>query len=178
MAALTVTAEVPVDVKVRVCVEAVFTFTLPNDRLDALTASEIEAASNCTPAEAETPVALAETVTACATFTAETVAEKLPLVAPAASAIEAGTVKAELLLLRLTFNPPLGTAELVATVQLSVPAPVIVVLVQLNFANLGTPLPCSPILFKDASDELLVMSNSPVVDPVAVGSNCNVSVAL
>ncbi len=163
---------------VNVWLVGVFTLTLPNDRLDELTPSEIEAASNCTPADAETPVELAETVTACATFTAETVAEKLPLVAPAANVIEAGTTKAELLLLRVTFNPPLGTAALVDTVQLSVPAPVIVVLVQFNWDSFGTPLPCSPILFQDASDELLVMSNSPVADPVAVGANCKVSVAV
>jgi hypothetical protein len=124
------------------------------------------------------PVELAETVTACATFTAETVAEKLPLVAPAASVIEAGTAKAGLLLLRLTFNPPLGTAALINTVQLSVVAPVIVVLAQFNWVSLGTPLPCNPILFKDASDELLVMSSSPVAEPVAEGSNCNVSVTV
>ena len=151
--------------------------TLPNDRLDELTPSVIEAASNCTPAKAKKPVALAETVTACATFTAETVAEKFPLVEPAASVIEAGTTKDGLLLLRLTFRPPMGTAVLVVTVQLSVPAPVIVVLVQLSWASLGTPLPCSPILLKAPSDELLVKSSSPVAEPVTVGSNCKVTVA-
>jgi hypothetical protein len=46
LAAVTVTAEVPVDERVRVSVEAVFTLTLPNDRLEELTPSEIEAASN------------------------------------------------------------------------------------------------------------------------------------
>lgn len=178
LAALTVTADVPVEVKVSVCVVAVFTFTLPNDTLDELTLSDIEAASNCTPADAEVPVELAETVTACATFTAETVAEKLPLVEPAGSVIEAGTTKDELLLLRLTFKPPLGTATLVVTLQLSVPAPVIVVLLQLSRFSLGTPLPCSPIFFKAPSDELLVMEKLPVVDPVALGSNCTVNVAV
>jgi hypothetical protein len=44
----------------------------------------------------------------------------------------------------------MGTAVLVVTVQLSVPAPVIVVLVQLSWVSLGTPLPCSPILFKSS----------------------------
>lgn len=177
VAALTVTAEVPVEDKVSVCVVAVFTLTLPNDRLDELTPSEIAAASNCTLVDAEMPVALAEIVTACATFTAETVAEKLPLVEPAASVIEAGTTNDELLLARPTFRPPLGTAAPVATVQLSVPAPVIVVLVQLNRVSLGTPLPMIPILFKAPSDELLVRSSSPVDEPVVVGSNCKVTVA-
>jgi hypothetical protein len=178
LAALTVTAEVPVEVRVSVWLAAVFKFTLPNVRLDELTASEIEAASNCTLVDADTPVELAETVTACATFTAEAVAEKLPLVAPAGSVIEAGTTKDELLLVRLTFRPPLGTAVLVVTVQLSVPAPVIVVLVQLSRVSLGTPRPCSPIFRKDPFDALLVMERLPVADPVAVGSNCNVSVAV
>ena len=178
MAALIVTAEVPVDDKVSVCVVAEFTLTLPNDRLDELTPSPIEAASNCMPADAEVPVELADTVTACATFTAETVAEKFPLEEPAASVIEAGTTNDGLLLLRLTFKPPIGTSRLVVTVQLSVPAPVIVVLVQLSWFSLGTALPLIPILFKAPSDELLVRSNSPVVEPVAVGSNCKVTVAV
>lgn len=64
LAALTVTAEAPVELRVSVWLAAVFTLTLPNDRVDELTASEIEAASNCTPADAEMPVALADTVTA------------------------------------------------------------------------------------------------------------------
>jgi hypothetical protein len=114
---------------------------LPNDRLDELTPSVIWAAFSCTPVLAETPAALAETVTACATFTAETVAEKLPLVAPAVSVIVAGTTNEESLLARFTFRPPIGTAALVAKVQLSVPAPVIVLLVQLMRVNCGTPLP-------------------------------------
>jgi hypothetical protein len=46
VAALTVTAEVPLEDRVRVCVVAVFTLTLPNDRLDELTLSDIAAASN------------------------------------------------------------------------------------------------------------------------------------
>ena len=124
------------------------------------------------------PVELADTVTACATFTAETAAEKLPLVAPAANVIEAGTANDELLLLRPTVRPPLGTAVFVTTVQLSVPAPVIVVLAQFNLVSLGTPLPCSPIFFNVPSDEVLVMSSSPVVEPVAEGSNCKVSVTV
>jgi hypothetical protein len=178
LAALTVTAEVPVEERVTVWLAVAFTFTLPKDKLDELTPSEMEAASSCTPADVETPVALADTVTACATFTAETVAVKLPLVEPAANVNEAGTTNDELLLLRLTASPPVGTAMFVFTVQLSLPAPVIVVSAQLNWLSLGTPRPSSPIFFNDASDELLVIETSPVVDPVVVGSNCKVSVAV
>ncbi len=178
LAALTVTAEVPVEVRVSVWLVGVFTLTLPNDKLDELTASEIEAAFNCTLVDADTPVELAATVTACATFTAEAVAEKLPLVTPAASVIEAGTTNDELLLVRATVRPPLGTAIFVDTVQLSLPAPVMVLLAQLNWVSLGTPLPLSPIFHEAPLDALLVMERLPVVDPVVVGSNCKASVAV
>jgi len=60
------------------------------------------------------------------------VAVKLALVAPAATVTVAGKVTAELLLDRLTVKPPLGAAALNPTVQLSVPAPVIDPLEQLN----------------------------------------------
>jgi hypothetical protein len=62
--------------------------------------------------------------------TAETVAEKLALVAPAATVSEAGTVTAALLLARFTVNPPLAAASFRVTVQASVPAPVIDALLQ------------------------------------------------
>ena len=112
------------------------------------------------------------------TFTAETVAAKLALVPPAATVIEAGTVTAGLLLDRLTVRPPLGTAALNATAQLSVPAPLIVTLAQLSLVSFGTPLPVSPTLLRFPSAESLVKSSSPVADPVVVGSNCRVSVAV
>ncbi|MGA9060255.1 MAG: hypothetical protein WB341_01185 [Terracidiphilus sp.] len=47
VAALTITAELPVEDRVRVCAVAVFTFTLPKDKLDGLTLSVIAAASSC-----------------------------------------------------------------------------------------------------------------------------------
>jgi hypothetical protein len=178
LAALTVTADVPVEDRVSVWLAAEFTLAFPNDRLDELTPSPIEAAPNCTPADMEIPVELAETVTACAVLTAETVAAKLPLVAPAGNVIEAGTTNDELLLFRLTFRPPVGTARLVATVQLSVPAPVTVWEAQLNCDSLGTPRPCSPILHEAPVDALLVIERFPVAAPVTVGSNCRVSVAV
>ena len=47
VAALTVTADVPEDVKVSVCVAGVLTATLPNARLDALRLRVDTAAFNC-----------------------------------------------------------------------------------------------------------------------------------
>jgi len=84
-----------------------------------------------------TPPALAVNVTVCAVLTAETVAVKLALVDPAPTVTEAGTVTAELLLARLTANPPLGAAALSVTVQLSVPAPVMDPLTQVNPPKIG-----------------------------------------
>jgi hypothetical protein len=64
-------------------------------------------------------------------------AVKLVVVAPPATLTPAGTVTAELLLVTLTANPPLGAAALSVTVQLSVPAPVIEELPQLSPLNSG-----------------------------------------
>jgi hypothetical protein len=74
-------------------------------------------------------------------LTALIVAVKLPVVAPAATATFAGTLTAELLLVRLTENPPLAAAAFSVTVQLSVPAPVIDELPQVNPLNSGGFVP-------------------------------------
>ena len=68
--------------------------------------------------------------------TVEIVAVKLALVAPAATVTEAGTTTAVSLLDKLTAWPPLPAAAFSVNEQLSVPAPVIDPLVQLN--PLGT----------------------------------------
>ena len=93
----------------------------------------------------------------------------------------AGTFTAELLLDRLTLSPPLGAAELSVTVQASVADPVIDPLVHerpLNAAAVevaaATPVPLRLITAVPFVEELLVILNWPVADPVAVGSNCTV----
>jgi hypothetical protein len=63
VAALTVTGEVPVEDNVSVCVVAVFTLTLPNDKLDELTPSPIADTPNCNAKAFATPPALAVRVT-------------------------------------------------------------------------------------------------------------------
>jgi hypothetical protein len=70
-------------------------------------------------------------------LTAETVAVKLAVVAPAPTVTEAGMVTALLLLARLTARPPVAAALLNVTVQLSVPAPVMDALEQLNPLRAG-----------------------------------------
>ncbi|MGB6746014.1 MAG: hypothetical protein WBE38_20360, partial [Terracidiphilus sp.] len=67
---------------------------------------------------------VAVSVAVCAVETAAAVAEKLAVVAPAATVTEAGTATEELLLARLTENPPVAAAAFRVTVQASVAAPV------------------------------------------------------
>jgi hypothetical protein len=90
----------------------------------------------------------------------------------------AGTVTAELLLARPTTNPPVAAAAFNVTVQLSVPAPVIDPLVQLNALSTGTPFPVRVITVEVPLEELLVKVSEPDAAPLAVGSNCTVIVAV
>jgi hypothetical protein len=77
-------------------------------------------------------------------LTAAIVAVKLPVVAPAATVTLAGRLTAELLLARLTANPPLGAGAFSVTVHLSVPAPVIDELPQLSSPKAGGFVPTWP----------------------------------
>jgi len=119
---------------------------------------------------------LAESVTACALLTEETVAEKLVVVAPAATVTEAGTVTEVLLLLRLTVKPPVGAAVFSETVQASEPAPVMEAFVQVSPVSTGTPVPLRLMAAVPLVDELLAMVKVPLAAPAAVGANCTVSV--
>jgi hypothetical protein len=178
VAALTVTAAVPVEDRVSVSVAAVFTFTLPKDRLDELTLSVGTAALNVSAKVFDTLPALAVRVAVCAVLTEETVAVKVAVVEPAATVTEAGTVTALLLLARLTAKPPVGAAAFRVTVQLSVPDPVNDPLVQLSALNTGTPVPLRLTTVEVPLEELLVRVSEPEAAPAVVGSNCTVSVAV
>ncbi len=123
-------------------------------------------------------LALAEMVAVWALETAETVAEKLALAAPAATVIEAGTVTMELLLARETGNPPVAAIELSVTVQASLAAPVIDPSVQVRPLNTGCPVPLRLIVDVVPVDELLVNVIEPLIRPAAVGANFTVSVAV
>jgi hypothetical protein len=90
------------------------------------------------------------------------VAVKLALPSPVATVTEAGTVTAELLLARLTVNPPLGAAALSPTVHVSVPAPVIVPLAQLNEDRVAVlvvlaadPVPLTPSSLPPQPDRII-----------------------
>lgn len=158
VAALMVTDAVPVSVRVTDCaVAAVFTATLPNDTLEALTVKVGTAAFNWTAKLSVALPAVAVRVTDAAVLTEDTVAVKLALVAPAATVTVAGTVITLLLLERLTVTPPLGAAAFRVTVQLSVPDPVNDPLVQLSPLSTATPVPLRLITAVGLVEELLVM---------------------
>ena len=124
------------------------------------------------------PPALAVSVTVSAELTALAVAVKLALLAPDCTVTDEGTLTADLLLARLTVNPPLAAAVFRLTVQLSVPAPVIAPLAQLRPLNPARPLPLKLTAVEVPVDELLVSVSDPVTAPVEVGSNCTVRVAV
>jgi hypothetical protein len=178
VAALTVTAEVPAEVRITVCVVAVLRLTVPNDMLDKLTLSVGTDAPSCRANVLATLFAPAVRVAVAAVLTVETVAVKFAEAAPAATVTDAGTATAELLLARLTVKPPAGAAVLSETLQLSVPAAVIDPLVQVRPLSTGTPVPLRLIKVEAPDDELLVSVREPAAAPEAVGSNCTVKVAV
>ena len=171
VAALMVREAVPVEDNVIDCDVAELTFTFPKLRLDELMLSIGTAAFNCRAKVRETLPALAVSVASCAVETAETAAEKLALVVPAATLTEAGTVTEAELLARLAANPPLGAAAFSVTLQASVPAPVIDELVQETELSTGTPVPERLMEFELPEDELLATVTAPFAAPAAVGSN-------
>jgi hypothetical protein len=81
------------------------------------------------------------------------------LVALAGTVTVAGNVTAALLLATLTLNPPLGAAAFSVTVQASVPAPVIDVLLQESAVSTGVPVPLRLIIAVALAEELLAMVN-------------------
>ena len=178
VAELIVTAEVPVEDRVTDCVVAVFTGSLPKLMLDELTLSVETDAFNCNANVCDVLPALAVRVTAWAVLTAVTVAEKLALVAPAATVTDPGTVTAELLLERLTANPPVDAAEFSETVHESVPAPVMEELVQETPVSTGVPVPLRLTVVEAPAEELLASTSVPLAAPAVLGLNWIVSVAV
>jgi hypothetical protein len=97
------------------------------------------------------------------------------LVAFAGTVTVLGTVTAELLLDRFTVNPSPGAASVSVTLHASVPAPVMVPLLQdsaLNAASASVPVPLMLITGVPEVEELLAIVNCPVAVPTAAGLNC------
>ncbi len=161
VAELMVTGAVPVDVRISILVNGVFSATLPNATLVALMLSVGVAAFNCRTKLAETVPTLAVSVTDCAVVTGETVAVNPAVVAFAGTETVAGAVTAVLLLERFTIRPPVGAGPDNVTVQASVPAPVKDVAEQERALTVpdGTPVPFSEIFAVPFVEELLTMVN-------------------
>ncbi len=111
-------------------------------------------------------------------LTADTVAEKLALVAPAATVTDDGTVTAVSLLDRLTAWPPVPAAAFSVTAQVSVPAPVIDPVVHVKPLSTGCPVPLRLMVDVAPLDELLISVTVPLTAPAAVGLNTISSVAV
>jgi len=126
----------------------------------------------------EPPPDVAFSVAVSAVLTADIVAVKLALVAPAATVAEDGTVTAVTLLDRLTAWPPVPAAAFKVTLQASVPDPVIELFVQLKLLSTGCPVPLKLIVDVAPLDELLVSVTAPLTAPAAVGLKLIVSVAV
>ncbi len=171
VAALTVTDAVPEDVKVRDWVAGELRPTLPKAMVVAFTLSVGVPVPSCRAMVPVTLPALAVRVTVWAVVTEETVAVKAAVVEPAATVTEAGTETDELLLARLTVNPPVAAAAFSVTVQLSVPDPVNDPLVQLSPLSTGTPVPLRLTPVDGPVDASLVIVNWPVTGPDATGLN-------
>lgn len=138
-AALMVTDPVPLNVSFTVCVAGEFRFTLPKTTVvDPSVSPAVPVvppdAFNCSEKVSELLLAEAISVAVCAEVTAEAVAVKLALDAPAATVTDAGTLTALLLLARLTVIAP-PVAAVSVTVQASVTAPVSVPLPQESALN-------------------------------------------
>lgn len=178
-AALTVTAEVPVEVRVRVSVAGILVTTSPKSMLDVLKLRiGDDEAFRSSVKISETLPALAVRIAVSAELTGDTFTVKLALLEPAATVTEAGTVASELLLERLTTKPPFAAAVFKVAVQLSVPAPVMVPLAQLRAVSTGTPVPLRPTTIDAPFEELLFSDSCPVSAPAVLGSNCTLSVAV
>lgn len=121
---LMVSAAVPVDWIDTDCVAVEFSVTSPKLTLVEAMVHAGEAALSCSEAASFTPPAVAVMVAVCVVLTAETVAVKGAVVAPAATVTEVGTLTAELLLARATANPSLGAAADNEIAQASEAAPV------------------------------------------------------
>ena len=130
VAPLTVTARLPVELRVTVCVEGVFRSTLPKLMLVALTLITAAAAFNCSTTLWVAPPPEASSVTVCAALTAVALAVNVADIAFAATATEAGTLTDALLAARLMVKPALGAGPFSPTVQVSLTVPVSVVAAQ------------------------------------------------
>nr|WP_239461261.1 hypothetical protein [Occallatibacter savannae] len=167
----TVTAAVPVELRVTVCVVEWPTTIAPKAMLLAFTVSAPEAAFNCSDTDFDVPPVEAVTVAAVVVLTAATLAEKVAELAVAGMDIEPGTATEPLLLARATVTPPEGAEAERDTVQVSASAPVMEVLPQVRPFRVGATVEPVPLKLTAGAVTLPEIASLPVTAPAAAGSN-------
>ena len=153
------TGAVPVELRVTPCVADVPTVTVLKLRLLGLTLSVCATVFNCRAKVSTIPPALAVMVAVCELLKEATVTEKAALAAPAGTVMVAGRVTVGLLLARFATKPPPAAAALSVTVQVLLPAPLIVAFVQESPFKVGTPVPLRLMEVEAPVEELLAMSS-------------------
>jgi hypothetical protein len=118
-------------------------------------------------------------------LTADTVAKKLAVVAPAATVTDEGTVTVVTLLARLTTWPPVPAAAFSATVQETGVDTSSKLLSQLRPLTTGCPVPVRVIVVLEPADELVVPVDEllisvtvPFAVPPAEGAKLKARVAV
>jgi hypothetical protein len=171
VAALIVTATVPLAVTVTDFVIDVPKETLPKERDVVLRLSPGVAALSCKATALEVPPVVAVRVTDCALVTEDTFAMKDVLVAATGTVTELGTETAALLVARMTLTPPAGAEPDKFTVQLSAIDPVMEVLLHITALNVGVTAVPVPLRLTADVGALLDKVNCPVTELARVGSN-------
>jgi hypothetical protein len=99
-------------------------------------------------------------------------AENVALLAPAGTVTEDGTFTADELLERLIESPLVEAAALVVTVQVSVPAPLTLVLAQVNALSVAAcfvPLPCKVTEAAAVGEVLVITLSWPLESVLSFG---------
>jgi len=166
---LMVTAAVPLDVRVTVCVVELFTTIAPNAIELALTLRAGVAAFSWRTTDFDVLPVEAISVADCAVVTAATLAVNVAELAVPGTVIELGMLTELLLLLRATDNPPDGAEPESVTVQVSESEPVTEVLPQERAFTLGAAVVPVPLRLTVAGEALLAMLSWPVNELAVVG---------
>jgi hypothetical protein len=171
---LTVTADVPVDVKVTVWVVGVFNGTPPNAIVVAFTVKEGVPGLSWSEIDRELLPDAAVRVAAWELETAAMFAVNAVLDDAAGIVTERGTVTAELLAESPTVNPPVGAEPERLTVHGFAIDPVIDVDLQVTALTVGATLMPVPLRLTAWVGALLEIVSCPVVELAVVGLNWTV----
>jgi hypothetical protein len=166
---LTVTAAVPLDVRVTVCVVGVFNATAPNAMLVAFNVSVGAPAMSCNESVRELLPEAAVSVAVCAVVTEETLAVNVALVDAAGTVTDAGKTTAELLDESATASPPVGADPDKLTVQESAIDPVMDVLLHEIALTVGLTVVPVPLRLTAGVGTLLESVSCPVTEPAEFG---------